>query len=126
MISFAYALVPSADTASLASGTSTNAQLGTDTFVSVAPGGCSTVEKLTGSGFNDSLTGDACANTLYGANGDDTLTGNAGNDLLQGAGGADSLFGTDGTDLMEPGTGDDTAADGGAGFDTLAYVDITT
>ena len=124
-VSFAEAPVASAVTASLASGTSTNAQLGTDTFVPVAPGGCSTVENLTGSGFNDSLTGDACANTLYGANGNDTLTGNAGNDLLQGAGGNDTISGNDGTDLMEPGTGDDLSADGGAGFDTLAYVDIT-
>jgi Ca2+-binding RTX toxin-like protein len=84
------------------------------------------VENLTGSGFNDSLTGDACANTLYGANGNDTLTGVAGNDLLQGAGGNDSISGGDGTDLMEPGTGDDVSADGGNGFDTLAFVDITT
>jgi Ca2+-binding RTX toxin-like protein len=125
-VSFAEAPVASAVTASLAAGTSTNAQLGSDTFTFVTPGGCSTVENLTGSGFDDSLTGDACANTLFGANGADTLTGNGGNDLLQGAGGNDSISGGDGTDLMEPGTGDDVAADGGTGFDTLAYVDITT
>jgi uncharacterized repeat protein (TIGR01451 family) len=125
-VSFSDGPVASGVTANLATGTSTNTQLGNDTFVAVSPGGCSTVENLTGSGFNDSLTGDACANTLYGADGNDTLNGGGGGDLLQGAGAADSLSGGDGTDLMEPGTGDDLSADGGAGFDTLAYVDITT
>jgi serine protease AprX len=125
-VSFADGPVASGVTANLATGTSTNAQLGSDTFVPVALGGCSTVENLTGSGFDDSLTGDACPNTLYGANGGDTLTGGGGADLLQGVAGADSLSGGDGSDLLEPGTGDDPAADGGAGFDTLAYVDVTT
>jgi uncharacterized repeat protein (TIGR01451 family) len=125
-VSFADGPVASGVTANLATGTSTNAQLGNDTFVAVSPGGCSTVENLTGSGFNDSFTGDACNNTLYGANGADTLTGGGGADLLQGVAGADSLSGGDGSDLLEPGTGDDLAADGGAGFDTLAYVDVTT
>jgi Ca2+-binding RTX toxin-like protein len=103
-----------------------NAQLGHDTFVTVAPGGCSTVENLTGSGFNDSLTGDACNNTLFGANGNDTLSGLGGNDTLQGTGGNDTLFGGAGNDLLLPGTGDDPAIEGGSGFDTLAYSDITS
>jgi Ca2+-binding RTX toxin-like protein len=124
--SFADGPVASGVTANLATGTSTNAQLGNDTFVPVSPGGCSTVENLTGSGFDDSFTGDACNNTLYGANGGDTLTGGGGADLLQGVAGNDSLSGGDGNDLLEPGTGNDPSADGGNGFDTLAYVDITT
>jgi uncharacterized repeat protein (TIGR01451 family) len=125
-VSFSDGPVASGVTANLATGTSTNAELGSDTFVAVSPGGCSTVENLTGSGFDDSLTGDGCPNTLYGAGGGDTLTGGGGSDLLQGVAGGDSLSGGDGSDLVEPGTGDDPSADGGAGFDTLAYVDVTT
>jgi Ca2+-binding RTX toxin-like protein len=124
--SFADGPVASGVTANLATGTATNAQLGSDTFVPVSPGGCSTVENLTGSGYNDSLTGDACNNTLYGANGGDSLTGGGGADLLQGVAGNDSLSGGDGSDLLEPGTGDDPSNNGGNGFDTLAYVDVTT
>jgi Ca2+-binding RTX toxin-like protein len=39
------------------------------------------IENLTGSGFNDTLTGDANANIFMGWTGNDSLTGGAGNDI---------------------------------------------
>jgi len=65
------------------------------------------IERLTGSAFNDELTGTNGANTLlggdgndrlYGLNGDDTLGGGDGNDLLRGGAGADYLSGGAGSD----------------------------
>ncbi|HRK31510.1 MAG TPA: cadherin domain-containing protein [Tepidisphaeraceae bacterium] len=66
-------------TASLATGvaTSSNPADGTDTF--------SSFESLRGSSVgNDSLTGNAAANTLLGGGGNDTLAGGGGNDSLSG------------------------------------------
>jgi|GEM_PF-4017369 len=42
------------------------------------------IENLTGSNFNDILTGDAGANTLHGGAGDDVLVATAGGDTLNG------------------------------------------
>ncbi|WP_309603204.1 calcium-binding protein, partial [Sphingomonas sp.] len=44
----------------------------------------SNVENLSGTSFDDTLTGDANANALYGAGGKDSLSGGAGNDVLYG------------------------------------------
>ena len=49
------------------------------------------IEKLSGSGFGDTLTGDSGANALYGNAGNDVLTGGAGQDILAGGGGGDSF-----------------------------------
>ncbi|MDO9233516.1 MAG: hypothetical protein Q8N02_00535 [Methylotenera sp.] len=89
------------------------------------------IQNLLGSGFDDTLTGDANNNTL---------TGGAGNDILSGGAGIDSLFGGEGNDtliddgvgaaVLDAGVGDDiirlTNFDGtvdsilgGAGIDTL-------
>ena len=83
---------------------------GTDTLIAI--------ENLTGSAFNDTLTGDLNANILSGGAGDDTLSGGAGNNSLVGAAGNDTLTG---------GAGNDTL-DGGAtgtlpGSDTASYAD---
>lgn len=51
-------------------------QTGEDTFVSI--------EGVSGSAHNDSLTGDAGANVLTGQGGNDTLVGGAGDDVLNG------------------------------------------
>jgi Ca2+-binding RTX toxin-like protein len=48
------------------------------------------IERLIGSGFNDSLTGSTGANRLDGLDGDDTLTGGDGNDDLAGGTGFDT------------------------------------
>ncbi len=69
------------------------------------------IEALVGTGYDDSLTGDANANTL---------TGGAGNDTLNGAAGADSLYGGDGDDRLTGGSGADVLS-GGAGNDWALY-----
>jgi Ca2+-binding RTX toxin-like protein len=61
-----------------------------------------------GSPFNDSLVGDANANTLDGGAGNDTLSGLAGNDTLLGGLGDDSLVGGEGDDSLVGGAGNDT------------------
>ena len=69
------------------------------------------VEKVFGTRYADTLTGDFHANTL---------TGGAGNDALDGSSGKDSLDGGSGDDRLDGGTGGDTLA-GGDGVDTLDY-----
>ena len=58
-------------------------------------------ENLSGSNFNDLLTGNAAANTLSGGAGNDTLTAGAGNDLLIGGFGVDRLNGGTGADRFD-------------------------
>jgi serralysin len=76
------------------------------------------IERLTGSNFSDSLTGNSDANVIYGANGNDTINGGAGMDRLQGDGGADILNGGDGNDVLVGVAGNDSL-NGGDGFDRL-------
>ncbi len=70
-------------------------------FVSYRAGSdtLASIENLTGSGFADTLIGDAGPNRLQGLAGNDLLVGHAGNDTLEGGSGADTLRG---------GAGDDT------------------
>ncbi|MCW5736793.1 MAG: VCBS domain-containing protein [Enhydrobacter sp.] len=49
-----------------------------------------TIENLTGSNFNDKLTGDANANVIDGSGGNDRMIGGGGNDTLLGGGGTDT------------------------------------
>ena len=60
------------------------------------------IEKITGTGFDDSIKGTGTAETLNGAAGNDALDGAAGDDILIG------------------GIGDDTI-DGGSGIDTAVF-----
>lgn len=64
-------------------------------------------ERLTGSGNNDSLTGNSGANILRGGNGNDTLTGGSGTDTLYGDAGNDLLRGGSGNDILYGGAGKD-------------------
>ncbi|MDO9338728.1 MAG: hypothetical protein Q7T61_20240 [Caulobacter sp.] len=117
----------------------------------VAGGGSVTltgIENLSGSAFDDLLTGDDANNRLGGGEGDDLLTGNGGNDILDGDGltraqtqmggsgpighetdlganpanlaidGDDTLSGGDGDDVLHGGGGDDILL-GGAGSDVI-------
>lgn len=83
-----------------------------DTYVSI--------EGVTGSGFNDTLAGDAAANRLDGGGGDDSLAGLAGNDSLFGGAGKDTLGGGDGNDTLLGGSGADLI-NGDAGLDWASY-----
>ena len=69
------------------------------------------IESVFGSGFNDSITGDAGANSLFGNGGADVLRGGDGNDRLFGGDGNDTLYGGAGADVLN----------GGAGLDRVFY-----
>ncbi|MEM9737182.1 MAG: calcium-binding protein, partial [Pseudomonadota bacterium] len=77
------------------------------------------IEDLTGSNFEDLLSGDLAANRLDGGARDDELRGRAGDDTLLGQGGNDRLAGGPGADLLDGGTGSDLL-EGGHGADTLS------
>ncbi|WP_207540788.1 hypothetical protein [Sabulicella rubraurantiaca] len=66
-------------------------------------------QNVTGTGLDDTLTGDAGRNTLIGGAGSDTLDGQGGNDLL---------LGGDGDDILVAGAGNNTLH-GGSGYDTM-------
>ena len=91
------------------------------------------IENVTGSAYNDKLTGNSSAddgstttvneaettaNTLMGGAGRDTLTGGAGDDTLLGGTDRDILTGGDGKDMLDGGAGADELK-GGAGADKL-------
>ena len=115
-------------------GTAQNTQQGTMT--------ANGFENVSGSRFNDVITGDAGANTLVGDTGNDMLNGGDGNDIIYGDGriivdghaagtaGAITLYGDvnrdigtstglDGNDILNGGKGDDTLY-GGRGNDVMS------
>lgn len=67
------------------------------------------IESITGSGFDDTLTGNTIGNTLRGGDGNDTLIGDAGGDALDGGNGNDLLHGGANGDRLTGGAGNDTA-----------------
>jgi len=85
-----YALAPSA--------VNVNLSLGTGSIGEVQGGRILNVEDVTGSDFNDVLTGNSDANSLSGGTGDDVLNGGDGNDKLDGGSGADTIDGGFGVD----------------------------
>ncbi len=80
--------------------------VGVNLTLSTATGGdaqgdtLANIENLTGSGANDTLTGDEEANILVGGAGDDSLTGQDGDDTVQHDAGNDSIDGGAGTDAV--------------------------
>jgi Ca2+-binding RTX toxin-like protein len=66
------------------------------------------VERIIGTGFADSITGNVSDDALLGGPGPDTLFGLGGNDTLQGQGGNDDLNGGPGTDTCAQGGGTGT------------------
>jgi Ca2+-binding RTX toxin-like protein len=86
---------------------------GVDTLISI--------ENLTGSRWNDTLSGDAAKNVLNGGDGDDVLNGRGGDDILVGGKGHDVLTGGEGRDAFKFAIGDSLATDEatGAGVDVI-------
>lgn len=67
------------------------------------------IERVLGSAYNDTITGDSKANILSGNSGNDRMYGNAGNDILLGEDGNDVLNGGAGSDTLNGGEGSDWA-----------------
>ncbi len=78
------------------------------------------MENITGTAFDDILSGDDGANTIVGGNGHDAIDGRSGNDVLKGEAGDDTVAGYIGNDTLEGGAGADTLS-GGLGNDTYNY-----
>lgn len=109
------------------SGTVDAAGIGIDQLISI--------EGVSGSDFNDVLTGNAGDNTLIGRKGSDELRGGAGNDFLNGGDDADLLDGESGTDRATyAGAGQAVrvslaitgAQNTGQGLDTLVSIEDLT
>ena len=64
------------------------------------------IENLSGSPFNDELSGDAEDNYLLGGDGNDQLSGDLGDDVLTGGAGTDTFSGGSGTDTCDNVTGE--------------------
>lgn len=103
--------------------------------------GSSVADAISGGAGNDTLLGEGGADTVSGDQGEDQVEGGAGDDVLSGGsendnviGGADGdtitggsgndgIAGGPGDDHVTPGLGDDGDVYGGAGIDTIAYLD---
>ncbi|MDP3175296.1 MAG: M10 family metallopeptidase C-terminal domain-containing protein, partial [Phenylobacterium sp.] len=70
------------------------------------------IDNAIGGSGNDTITGNAIANTLIGGGGNDTLNGGAGDDRLVGGAGFDTLTGGSGADTFVFAFGDSSAASG--------------
>lgn len=101
-----YSNSTSAVTVNLATNVNTGGDAQGDSLVSI--------ETVIGSGYNDSITGDANANTLYGAGGNDTLSGGNGSDWLQGEAGYDTITGGAGNDTFQYSSNSDSGTGSGS------------
>ncbi|WP_425410207.1 calcium-binding protein [Hyphococcus sp.] len=104
-----YATAAAGVSASLASGGISGDAAG-DSFVSI--------EGLIGTAFNDTLAGNASANTIETGGGADFANSGDGDDTISGGGGDDTLNGGDGDDTIGGDAGRDSLV-GGDGADTL-------
>ena len=73
-------------------------------------------ERLTGSAYNDTLTGSSASIEIHGGDGNDLITSTGS--------GSHGLYGDNGDDWIAPGQGDDWI-NGGDGFDTVDYSGAT-
>ena len=88
----------------------------------------SVIENLVGGAGNDSLYGNAAANTITGGAGNDTLYGAAGDDTLDGGAGTDtaSYSGLKSDYTIAPVAGGYTVSGGSEGTDTLRNVEFVS
>lgn len=84
----------------------------------------SSIEKLHGSTFADTLVGSATSKTIWGDSGDDTILGGSADEQLLGDGGNDTVAGGAGNDWLYGGAGADSL-DGGSGTDGVSYISGT-
>jgi Ca2+-binding RTX toxin-like protein len=107
----AYADSPAGVNASIPGGTASDGFGDTDSLISI--------ERLDGSPFNDTLTGDANPNVINGQNGHDIIIGGAGADTLQGQRGNDTIYANDTAVCTNDGAIDQL--NGGPNNDTAYY-----
>ena len=102
----------------LETGVATGGEAEGDTLVSI--------ERLSGSTYNDTFIGDDANNYLRGYNGADDLRGQDGSDTLRGDRGNDTLSGGAGRDtfIFQQGDGLDTITDFEVGADRLRFVNV--
>ena len=110
-----YANSSAAVIVSLVSLTATSAS-GNDTIANV--------ENVTGSDFNDKLTGDAGANLLDGGLGNDSFVGGDGNDTFRGGGGIDTVSYAAASSSVTANTVTGQATGAGVGNDSLSGIGI--
>ena len=105
-------------TVSLTSGTGSGGHAQGDTLT------LNSIENLTGSSLNDTLTGDVNANVLTGGAGNDTLVGRAGADALKGDAGTDiaSYAGAPAAVTVNLNTGTHTGEAQGDTFDSIEII----
>jgi serralysin len=94
----------------LLNGTGTGGMAEGDTYDSI--------EKVTGSGFGDTIWGDTVSETFIGGNGEDTLYGGGAVDRLVGGNDDDYIYGGDGADYISGNNHNDTIF-GGDGSDRI-------
>ncbi|MDO5357372.1 MAG: calcium-binding protein, partial [Conchiformibius sp.] len=85
------------------------------------------IEKLIGSDYDDTLTGNNAANAIYGGKGKDTISGGGGNDYLDGGADADKMSGGVGDDIYVVDNTADTvteAANEGSNDTVHSYIDF--
>ncbi len=85
-------------------GSATDGAGNTDTLTSI--------ENITGSAFNDTLTGDTGNNAIRGLAGDDIINGSGGSDAIYGGTGNDTITTGDGVATAHGDEGDDTLTGG--------------
>jgi len=84
----------------------------------VRTSGVTSVERVIGSAFGDTITGNTEANRIEGREGNDSISGANGDDALYGNDGDDTLHGDNGNDTLSGGAGTN-AVYGDAGNDIL-------
>jgi VCBS repeat-containing protein len=84
------------------------------------------IENLTGSAFDDTLTGAAGVNYLIGGAGDDTINGRGGNDWLYGGDGEDTVSYADATSGVAVHLYARTGTDGEGGTDVITGFENVT
>ncbi|KAB2863023.1 MAG: calcium-binding protein, partial [Bauldia sp.] len=119
------------DTASYAAATSAvTVNLATTAAQNTGGGGTDTlnsIENVTGSNFNDTLTGNSGDNRLEGGAGNDTLSGALGDDVLDGGAGTDTASYASATSAVAVSLAITGAQNtGGAGIDTLIGIENLT
>ena len=111
----AYTHSSAAVTVNLLNGTNTGGDAASDTITNI--------ENVSGSRYNDTLTGDTKANRLDGGSGHDRLTGGAGADVLVGGPGNDAAYYASSAAAVTVNLLDGTGTGGDAEGDTLDSIE---